>query len=501
MSHDGRRYRIGIASIIQETNTWSPVGCTIEDFECQGLAVGQDVWDLFHTTNTEVGGAMRAVMESGSESIPLVRAWANSSGRLTRETLERLCELLKQELRRVRIDALVLALHGAMAADGEDDADAAVLSAARDVVGPQLPIGVCLDLHANVTRDLVRESDFVIGFHTYPHTDLAETGGRTARLLLDRLKGGVVPITALAKRPMLIPAETMSTESGPLAELRRKANRLKSDAVLDISIFPVQPWLDVEELGLGVTVTTNDNPGLGAELAETIASEAWNLREEFAVELVTPAAAIEAARNSRVRPFLISESADAPTAGAAGDSPAMVRALLKHGADLESFVTVTDPLGVGQCEAAGIGGRVELSIGSRIDPRFHPQVRFSGVVENLGSEPVLLTGPSYTGMEVSMGRFAVVRSEGISVLISERPAFTLDPATFAHAGLDPSHPDIIVVRSANGFKAAYSKASVEAAIFLDLPGASTPRLKSLDFNRAPRPIYPLDPEMELAVKI
>lgn len=483
--------RIAVASIAQETNTWSSVPCGVEDFTCHGLATGRAVWDLYSHTNTEVGGAMRAVAEGECRPVPVMRAWANSSGRLARETLDHLCGLLEAELRRSPVDGLVLSLHGAMAAESVDDADAYVLEAARAVLGPGVPVGVCLDLHANVTAALIRGSDFLVGYRTYPHVDQAETGARTARLMMDLLQGRSSPTTAAAKRPMLVPAEAMSTSEGPLADLRRSADRLTRDGILDISIFPVQPWLDVEELGFGVTVTADGDAELAKTTADRVAEEAWRRRAEFRVDLVSPGQAIEMARSAAVRPFIISHSADAPTAGAPGDNPLMIRELQQHGEDLRSYVTVTDPAAVRDCIAAGTGGKVELSVGAGPDG----PVGLSGVVEAVGTEPVSLTGPSYTGMDFSMGGFAVVRSGLLHVLVTERPAFTLDQATFAHAGLDPQDADVIVVRSANGFRSGYPPDSVKAAVILDLAGPSTPRLELLDFVRAPRPLYPLDAEL------
>lgn len=484
---------------MQETNTWSLLPCTLDDFHCQGLVTGAAVAEEFGGTGTEIGGALRALAESGAVAVPLLRAYANASGRLTGSTLQELCALLTDQLERSAVDGVVLSLHGAMAAEQVDDADVELVRVVRAAVGPGVPIGVCFDLHANITRALVAESDFLTGYHTYPHTDLAETGARTARLVLARLEGQLRPVTAMAKRPMIVPAESMSTSHGPLAELRRFADDLTTGPVLDVSLFPVQPWLDVEELGFGVTVTTDGDLELADELAEIIAARAWDLRSAFDVELFTPAEAVQLARSSTIRPFLISESADAPTAGGAGDSPAMVHALLEHGPELRAYVTVTDPAAVARCAAAGVGAWLEVSVGAALDRRFHAPIPLAGTVERLDDRPVLLTGPSYTGTEMSMGAFAVLRTGQLSVLLTERPAFTLDPATFLHAGLDPAEADVVVVRSANGFRAAFPQQSAAAAALLDLPGASTPRLTYLDFTRAPRPLYPLDAAVEPAL--
>lgn len=492
--------RIGVASVMQETNTWSPVPCTIDDFRCQDLAVGHDVAARYAGTSTEVGGALREITAAGHHAVPLVRAWANSSGRLTSDTLAELRTLLAgQLLLSPPLDGLVLSLHGAMAADDLDDADLALVRTARSALGPDVPIAVCFDLHANVTTELVSEASLLTGYHTYPHTDLEVTGARAARLLVDLLEASARPVTALAKRPMLVPAETMSTSSGPIAGVRAEADALTAARpdVLDVSLFPVQPWLDVEQLGLAVTVTTDGDPGEAQRLADYFADRVWALRESFTVELLTPVEAIAAARSSTVRPFLISESADAPTAGGAGDSSNTLRALLEHAHGLSSCITVTDPAAVDVC-TANPQGRVDVLAGGALDPRFSEPVRLQGVVMRTGSDPVLLTGPSYTGTLVSMGRYALVRSGSVSVLLTERPAFTLDPATYAHVGIDVRNCDIVVVRSANGFRAAYPPESVASAVLLDLPGPSTPRLELLDFVRAPRPLFPVDRETHAA---
>ncbi|HWE62198.1 MAG TPA: MlrC C-terminal domain-containing protein, partial [Chloroflexota bacterium] len=103
--------------------------------------------------------------------------------------------------------------------------------------------------------------------------------------------------------------------------------------------------------------------------------------------------------------------------------------------------------------------------------------------------PLRLSGPVFNGMEVSMGRYAVVRSGGLAVLLTERPACTFDPETYRHVGLAVESADVIVVRSATLFRAGFSGVAGDIKI-LDLSGASTPRLDTLEFVRAPRPLYP-----------
>ncbi len=125
-------FRIGVASIIQETNTFSPIRSTLDDFEGQGLLEGELAREALAGTNTELAGAVDELERQGAMPVPLIRAWAMSGGPLQHEALTELRARLRRQVERVApLDALVLSLHGALAADGVDDADLALLRAAR----------------------------------------------------------------------------------------------------------------------------------------------------------------------------------------------------------------------------------------------------------------------------------------------------------------------------------------------------------------------------------
>jgi microcystin degradation protein MlrC len=169
----------------------------------------------------------------------------------------------------------------------------------------------------------------------------------------------------------------------------------------------------------------------------------------------------------------------------------MVRAFLEHGRDLRAYATLVDAEAVARLQAAGEGTTARVSLGCRIDPRFHSPVEVEARVAAVGDGSYRLTGPVFTGMDVSMGRYVRLDIGELSVLVTERPACTFDPETFRHVGLDIEQADAVVVRSANLFRAGWGGLA-EGAIILDLPGASTPRFASLAFTRIPRPMYPID---------
>jgi microcystin degradation protein MlrC len=479
---------------MQETNAFAVGDFALEDFERHGLHVGPAAYERMRGTNTEIAGACEELAARGAVPVPLLRAWGLAGPQLTAEALEQLARLLREQLRAAgELDGLVLSLHGAMCAEGTEAADAALVACAREVLGPDATIGVCLDLHGNITEGLLAPADFVIGYRTYPHIDMAETGRRTARLMLDTLAGRIAPVTVLAKRPLLIPAETSDTSSGPLGELRAAADTAeREDGVLDASIFTVQPWLDVADLGFAAVVTTDGDRAAALAAAERLAAHAWELRGAFDVPLLEPAEAIAQARR-RGPTTLLSQSSDSPSAGSTGDSPAMVRALLEHGDGLVGYVTVVDAPAVAACHRAGVGARVELRVGASLDTRFDEPVGLSGTVASLrGAEPLALVGPAFAGMDVSMGRAAVVRAGSLHVLLSEEPACGFDVAPFQAMGLEPADADVLVTRSATLFRAGFAHVMRGEPLFLDIPGPSTPRFSQLDYVRAPRPLYPLE---------
>ena len=482
--------RIGVASIFQETNTFSPKPTGWEDFT---VLVGEEAAEAFEGTNTEFAGVMAELDRLGAEAIPLVSAYSHPSGHVTEQAFRRLVGLLDSGLGQAgRLDGLVMALHGAMASESVFDADSALIEVARSWMGAA-PVGVSLDLHANVTARMVDLADVVVGYHTEPHVDMGSTGARIARLLTATVRHEISPAMSLAKRALLIPAEGMRTDLGPMSEVRELADQLTVGRVLDISLFPVQPWLDVPELGLGVLVVTDDGAdGDGASLlAEELAYEVWRRRGRMTTpRIMTPSAAFATARLSSTRPFVMAHTADCPTAGASGDDPIMVTEAASYGSDLTVMHSLLDPQAARRC-AEAVGDTVRLEVGGAFNPAAR-RVILEGTVAGAGAGSYRLTGRSFTGKEVSMGEWAVVTSGSHHLLISSRTSITADPSTWRHAGLEPDLSDVVVVRSCSDYRPNFA-ASAPEAITLDLPGASTPRLESLRFQHVPRPIYPIDP--------
>ncbi|HEU5431270.1 MAG TPA: M81 family metallopeptidase, partial [Thermomicrobiales bacterium] len=423
-----------------------------------------------------------------------------SGGKVAADAFDTLCDELTAGLKaRGPFNGVLLALHGAMVVEDEDDGDGEIIERVRAVVGPNTPLVVSMDLHANLTRRCLQFADAIVGFRTCPHVDQRDTGRRAAAILVRMLREGVRPTMAFVKLPMVVPASTHIHDlPGPFQRLMRAATATEGGAVLSASVFAVQPWLDIVEMGFATVVVTDDDPALAQRVAAALASLAWDEREAFmATELVPVATAIERALAAPAGPIVLSDLADGTGAGSPGDATAVIRALLAADPAEPAHVCVRDPEAAREAIAAGVGGTVDLAVGGKLDNRYNQPVRLRGEVAFAGPARFRFQGEGYTGVEQDMGECAVIRAGNVAVLILGNTVMTVDPAMYRAVGLEPAAAKIVVVKSHIQFRAGYDGIA-RAIILLDSPGMSSDHLTTLPFSRIERPMFPFDRAMTFA---
>ena len=367
-----------------------------------------------------------------------------------------------------------------------------MLSSLRETFGKELPLVVTLDPHANITRQIVDNADVVIGFKTYPHVDMYETGQRAAHMLTRMLRGEIRPVTVMQKIPLIVPAENMQTTNGPMEKVFSTGEGLRSQhpEILCVSVFGPQPWLDIQEMGGATVVVVDGDTSLGRRCAVQMAKKFWDLREEFEVRLLEPQEAVRAALALPGNPVVLSESSDSPSAGSPGDSAELLRALLNT-PETPSAVWLRDQPAVTLAWELRPGARIETVVGGTIDKRFRRPCPLAGVIRSLSDGHFPFKG-AFRGMHAHMGRTAVVETGNISVILSENGVFMFDPEVYRSQGIEPTDKKIVVAKSATQFRSDYGPFA--AGIFMvDTPGISSPNLKTLPYQRVSRPIYPLDP--------
>jgi microcystin degradation protein MlrC len=483
--------RIGLGYLLQETNSFSPVETRIEDFH---LVVGDALLSRWRGTRTEIGAFLDVLGPTGHEAVPLFAGWAMTAGLIGAETFEGMRKTLVGQVRdHGPYDALLLALHGAMCAEGTDDCDGVLLESIRAVVGPELPIVVTLDLHANVTRKISTHANAVIGYKAYPHTDMYETGEAAAQLLLRMLSGQVRPRTVMRKLPLIVPPENMQTTQGPMKEVLDTARGYQQGhpEILSVSVFGVQPWLDIEEMGCTTVAVVDDELSSGEECTRLAAQKFWDSRDKFEVGLMDPRQAIREAVATEGAPVVLADSADSPTAGAPGDSAELLRLLLEMAPDAPSLVWVRDPAAVEKAWGLRPGDSISTSLGGAFNPQQYEPVPVEGRLRSLSDGRFVFRGAYNHGMLNEMGRTAVIEAGAISIVVSEEAASMIGTEVFRSQGLEPKDHKIVVVKSANSFRSEYGPFMVKA-LMVDTPGLSSSNLRSLPYRRVSRPIHPLD---------
>lgn len=489
--------RVAVGELWHETNSFSPVPTTGEEFR---QYAGDAVRDRYADTGTEVGGFIEAAGETdGVELVPLEAARAVPGGPVDHGFFESFTDRLLAGLDGRDVDGVLLSLHGSMVTDGEVDPEGTLLGRVREAVGDR-PVVASLDHHANVTGAMVAAADALVAYREHPHTgaDMRATGRRAAELSVETIAGRLDPAMAMVKAPT-ITATRLETDREPMRSLFAERERLETgaatgDAVAAASLCPVHPYLDVPEYGFAAVVVTDGRPSEAAEAAGTLARSVWARRSEFDERLPGLGAVLDRLLAGGARPTALADRGDVTLAGAPGDSPVVLRALLER--PDAGGITAAIPV-VDRPAAETLFGRdgetARVSLGGSLTPAFDP-VEVDVAIEASFEGPVLLEGSYSSGSEIDMGRRVVVRvidrEPDVRAIVSERPGITTDPSFFSVHGIDPAAADLLVVKSIGTFRPGFEPiaGAIEVA---DTPGLSAADLSTFDYRRA-RPIHPID---------
>jgi microcystin degradation protein MlrC len=487
--------RIAVAQIIQESNFFVPCGTTIENFRTQYLRQGPAVIDELGSARVEIAGMIDVLRQADCEVFPILSTHGFCGGPLSRACFEELMEILLAPLRTVSvpIDAVCLALHGAMSVADNPDAESEIVARLQAVLPPNTPIGISLDLHAHVTPEMLRPNVFYVGYREYPHIDMYETGERVASLMLDVLRGRRKPVMALSKRPMIISPVDGRTTDGPLSEVVQAARDLEEGTVLHCSIFPVQPWLDVADMGFAALVCADGDLVAAQGAADVLADMAFARRDALLPKLTSLEDAISTGLGASGL-TVVGDCGDAPSGGAAGDNVSVLRALLKSGADRGerlTYVTLVDAPAAALASAAGIGATLTLALGHSVSVNDGKPLTVTALVRTLSDGEYMLSDKGMQGTVVQMGLSAVLSIGSVRVAVRSIGGFEWEPGLFTSVGLDLGRAALMFVKSPTGFRAAYTSIT-DRILIADTPGPTAANMLRVPFTNVGRPIHPLD---------
>src|ERR1700736_601858 len=284
--------RIAVGGFLHETNTFAPTKATYDDFVHGGgwpsMAHGADVLKVMRKINVGLAGFVEAAEANGWELIPTISCGASPSAHVTRDAYERIVtEMVDGIAAAGPLDAAYLDLHGAMVTEHLDDGEGEILARVRHVIGKELLLVVSLDLHANVTPEMVEHADALIAYRTYPHVDMADTGRAAAKHLALLLKTKQKFAKAFRQLPFLIPISWQCTSDQPTKGIYRKLAALESDAVPTLSFAPGFPAADFP--GCGPSVFAYGRTQADADAAaDTITNVIIGHESDFDGRIYTP---------------------------------------------------------------------------------------------------------------------------------------------------------------------------------------------------------------------
>src|SRR5262245_21917331 len=270
--------KIVAARLNHETNTFSPVPTPLEAFGPDGPQFGSAAFDSARGTLTGLGAFIVAAEDRGDRISVALNATANPSGRVEDAAYERFAETICAAVRD-GCDAILLDLHGAMVTQSIDDGEGELLRRVR-AIAPQTPLAVALDLHGNITQAMIDHADVIVGFKTYPHVDMYETGAHAARLLFDAIERGRKPALAWARPPLLSHTLRSATGEGAMLRAVEQARRHESEGLLAATIFAGFSLADIADAGMSV-VTVGRTPEEAQRAADRLAAQLWDDRADF----------------------------------------------------------------------------------------------------------------------------------------------------------------------------------------------------------------------------
>jgi len=487
--------RIAIAECKQEVSSFSPARSRYEDFR---IVKNEALLEHHRRVREEVGGALSVFDADKRLSLaPAFGASANTSGGLLRaEDFQRLASEFLRSLEDLgTVDAAYFSMHGAMQAENEDDPEGYLLQEARRILGEKIPFVVSLDLHGILTDRMLRHSDAVVAYHTYPHVDFFETGARAANALVKILIDGARPVTARVKIPALVRGDELITETGSIGESVRRAQQFEaSPQGLSAAIMWGNPFTDVPELRTNSFVALDGDKAAAQSAALELANLFWKHHQKMQVPLTSLQESVRLATETKSGTVVMMDAADATSSGASGDSNAIIREIASQGYRGRVLAPIVDPQAVRQAFAAGVGATFRTTIGGAVDAaRFQP-LEMDVRVRSLSDGK--FRSESF-GWPWDSGDTAVLQSENMTLVVGTRPVSLFDRSWFYANGQNPKHFDLVIVKSPHCEHQMFADWCARQ-INVDAPGSTSANVKELGHTKCARPMFPLDQEVPFA---
>jgi len=483
------RKRIAIAGFQHESNSFAPFGASYEDFVkpdgWPAMAEGEEIFRVFGNLNIPLGGFIQHAPDDW-DLVPLLWCSAEPCGPVEDAAFERIAARVCDGLAGAGLlDGVLLDLHGAMVVESHEDGEGELLRRVRAIVGPQVPVAVTLDLHANVTEAMVRHADAITLYRTYPHVDMTDTA-RRAVLLLRRLLAKQPLAKAWRKLPFMMPLSSQCTTLEPCRSLYGSLAARERDGVLSVDFAAGFPPADIYECGPAV-VAYGGSAAAAEAAAEALLQDILQVEAAFDSRLVPAGEAVRQAiaEGRPGRPVVLADVQDNAGAGATSDTTSRLRALIDQGARKAVLALLWDPTSAERAQVLGAGAEFTLHLGGRYGDPAGP-LRTRVRVEALSDGNILCHGAMLGGVTVALGPTALLRildtRADLRVAICSQRFQCMDQAVLRALGVEPKEQAILAIKSTVHFRADFEPIAARV-INVEAPGAHPCRLDSVPYRR------------------
>ena len=486
-----RRPLVAVGGIKHESNSFNPAKTTLKDYSVEEPGPGNDHLDRWKRTKDEVGGYLAAAEQAGFDVYPALVADATPKGPLTDECFNTLVSRLLDKLKKgPKLDGLLLALHGAMVVESYPQGDEEIVRRMRAHFGPDFPIVVTHDFHANASPEIVRLSTVLITYKQNPHLDTFDRGMQAGRVMGRILRGEVKPTQAIVKPPMVYNIVFQHTYSEPLLPITKESMRLEAEnpKILAASVSGGYQYGDCPFMGPSVIIATDNDPALAKREAERLSAMLWATRDRIVLRLPDAARAVREATQESKFPIALFDMGDNIGGGSAGDSTFLLEELVKQKAE-GWVVAIADPAAVKTAVRAGIGGAFDMEVGGKTDNMHGKPVRVRGRVKSLHEGKYIETAIRHGGSRYhDLGLSAVIAAEGSTddlqnlLLLTTHRSSPNSLHQLISVGIYPERQRILTVKGVIAPRAAYEPIAAKI-VPVDTPGATAVNPARFKFTR------------------
>ena len=388
-------------------------------------------------------------------------------------------------------DGIALFMHGGGSAEGFPDPEGTILEAVREKMGMEIPIGVVLDLHGNVTDRMVDNSNLLMGCKHYPHIDEYDEGRTMFRLLVESIRGGYKTYQKLVQLPwLMVPAEGVTT-AGPAYDVQQlcMAREQEDPELLQASFFQGFPYTDVPDCCVSI-ITVAKSQEVADRHARELAEYTWSRRYDFTVPKYSAQQAVDLALSMGEGPILINESSDNPGSGTPGDGTYLLRELIRRNVP-SAYGFIYDPEVARQAAAAGIGATISCRLGGKTDDLHGEPIEIEKArVKCISDGTFVQQSNMGLGNRSTLGTTVCLVVGNVEIAVASVRTQTFDEGPFVTAGITWRNKRLLALKSAQHFKGFWAD-KVRGIVACDSPGVGSADLTTFRFKMANTHYYPL----------